>query len=166
MRLLQPRRHLVVEIGQRALRQLFRGLAVLCHAAAIVYGADAALIGIGEITSPRPIDGAREDQRVLARPLRRVQPGAAAFVEFLRRYGDRFALGVAWLREGERLETSGRRVTETALTLADLCSVRSCPGLVNARMEYAEGAVLISCECNKLMIGQGWWKTPYEQSVF
>ena len=55
MREVEPGGAFVVEIGERALRELLRGGVVFGNQTRVTDGADAALIGFANIASPRPV---------------------------------------------------------------------------------------------------------------
>ncbi len=76
----------------------------------------------------------------------RVEPAVAEFDEAAGRSRDRLAMLSGRAGEGKGLERRGWGVTEAGLDLAELRPGASGPELVDARVEHAEGVVVVACE--------------------
>src|ERR1051325_3706119 len=84
VRVFEPRGALVVEVRERAARELARGLCVARDEARVAHDAEAVRVHFGYVARPGPARGAGEFERLTPRPLGRVEPARAERVQLSR----------------------------------------------------------------------------------
>src|SRR5271157_484568 len=162
--IVQPGRGLVVEIRQGPLGQV-EDVGVLRDQTRVAHGPDSSVIGVLDVTSPRPIDRAREFQNFLSNPFWRVQPVTSKVIKSFGRLCDCVSLGLDWHRERKGLEATRGCVPESAFALPYLGPLRSSPYLMRAGLKDAHKIIIGAGKDNQLVVGQGRFLGPSKEPV-